>query len=190
MARTRLEPLQAFDQLTSFQLCDPELPRAIPMDAFRRHDRFIVQFDLPGVDPSSVSITHQRNLLQIRAERRPVRERGDEVSLTECPQGVLTRQLYLDESLDPRRLTAHCDRGVVTLTIPIARRARPEHIRLTDTTDVDQAWDPDLAREASFAMPPELGREPDRAAITGGSHSAPTETGLHLRDLDANHHNG
>lgn len=189
MARTRLQPLHAFDQLTSVALRDPELPHAIPMDAFRRNDRFIIQFDLPGVDPSSVVISYQRNMLQIRAERRVVRERGDEVSLTECPQGLLTRQLFLDESLDPRRLTAHFDRGVVTVLIPITRRSKPEQIRLADTGQAGQLHDPDAVTSVApvpQVMAPQInGRPPaqenslrlhDLARASSSTPTEPSET--------------
>ncbi len=40
------------------------------MDAYRRGDRFIVESDLPGVEPASIELTAEQNVLTVRAERR------------------------------------------------------------------------------------------------------------------------
>ena len=46
-------------------------PTAMPMDAYRHVDEFYVHFDLPGIDPDSISLTVEQNVLTVRAERTP-----------------------------------------------------------------------------------------------------------------------
>jgi HSP20 family protein len=103
-------------------------PRAFPMDAYRRGDRFIVEFDLPGVEPASIELTVEQNVLTVRAERRFEPREGDDVVVAERPQGTYARQVFLGDSLDSERLQADCRHGVLTLTIPIAEAAKPRRV--------------------------------------------------------------
>jgi HSP20 family molecular chaperone IbpA len=57
------------------------------MDAYRRGDRFVIEFDLPGVDPASIELTVEQNVLTVRAERRFEPREADEVIVAERPQG-------------------------------------------------------------------------------------------------------
>ena len=47
-------------------------PTAMPVDAYRNGDEFVIAFDLPGVDKDAIDIDIERNVLTVRAERRPV----------------------------------------------------------------------------------------------------------------------
>ena len=51
-------------------------PAAMPMDAYRCGDEFVVCFDLPGVDPDAIELDVERNVLTVKAERRPLSRRG------------------------------------------------------------------------------------------------------------------
>ena len=84
----RFDPFREFDRLTE-QLASTatRVPRAFPMDAYRRGDQFIVEFDLPGVEPASIDLTVENNVLSVRSERRFEPREGDEVLVAERPQG-------------------------------------------------------------------------------------------------------
>ena len=128
----RFDPFRELDRLAQQATFTPNQVRtaAMPMDAYRRGDRFYVHFDLPGVDPASVDLTIEKNVLQVRAERAWRREEGDEVVVTERPQGAFTRQLFLGEGLDPDRIAAAYDQGVLTITIPVAEQAKPRKVEI------------------------------------------------------------
>ncbi len=106
-------------------------PRSFPLDAYRRGDTFILQFDLPGVDSSSIDLTADRNVLTVKGERRFPRQDGDEIVVAERPQGEFTRQLILGETLDTERISARYDDGVLTLHIPLAERAKPRKVEIS-----------------------------------------------------------
>jgi HSP20 family protein len=106
-------------------------PRSFPLDAYRRGDTFILQFDLPGVDASSIDLTADRNVLTVKGERRFPRQDGDEIVVSERPQGEFTRQLILGETLDTERISARYDDGVLTLHIPLAERAKPRKVEIS-----------------------------------------------------------
>jgi HSP20 family protein len=103
---------------------------AIPMDAVRRGDQVFVNFDLPGVDPDSVDVTVERDVLTVSATRRFERSEGDEVLANERTQGTFTRRVLLGDSLDTSRLEAAYDHGVLSITIPVAEKAQPRKINV------------------------------------------------------------
>ena len=106
----------------------------MPMDAYRRNGDFVVHFDLPGVDPASIDLTVEKNVLTVTAERHLPRQEGDEITVSERPQGRFNRQLFLGESLDPDRIKANYDQGVLTLHIPVAERAKPRKVEISAGT--------------------------------------------------------
>jgi HSP20 family protein len=103
---------------------------AMPMDAYRGEDQFVVRFDLPGIDPASIDLTVEKNVLTVRAERSWQPDEGQEVIVQERPQGVFTRQLFLGEALDAEHVEAAYNDGVLTLTIPVAEQAKPRKVNV------------------------------------------------------------
>jgi HSP20 family protein len=109
-------------------------PTAMPMDAYRSGDEFVVAFDLPGVSPEAIELDVERNVLTVKAERRPTVTAEDvEVQVAERPLGVFSRQLFLGETLDTDHIKAEYDAGVLTLRIPVAERAKPRKIEISST---------------------------------------------------------
>jgi HSP20 family protein len=104
---------------------------AMPMDAYRDGDQFFCLFDLPGVDPSSIDLTVEKNVLTVRAERHWEPQEGQEVIVQERPQGVFTRQLFLGEGLDVEHVQATYDMGVLNLVIPVAEQAKPRRVQVS-----------------------------------------------------------
>jgi HSP20 family protein len=94
----------------------------------------VVHFDLPGVDPASIDLTVEKNVLTVTAERHWARQEGDEITVSERPQGRFNRQLFLGESLDPEKIKANYDQGVLTLHIPVAERAKPRKVEISAGT--------------------------------------------------------
>ena len=126
----RFDPFRDVDrEVERFRLSLPRLG-AMPMDAYRRGDTFFVRFDLPGVDPASIDLTVEKNVLTVTAERIWAREEDDEVVVAERPQGKFTRQLFLGETLDTDHLEAHYDGGVLTVTLPVAEKAKARRIEV------------------------------------------------------------
>ncbi len=120
-----------FDRLTARVLENTTRTAGARLDAYREGDVFYVDIDLPGVDPASIDVTVDRRVLTVRAQR--VRPTGDNVRriVTERPTGVVTRQLFLSESLDTDRLEATYDNGVLTLSIPVTEKAKPRKVEVT-----------------------------------------------------------
>ena len=130
----RTDPFRELDRFTQ-QLFGQSgtwsRPAAMPMDAYREGEQFVVHFDLPGVDPSSVDLNVERNVLTVRAERTHSYGEDVELQVAERPRGVFSRQLFLGDTLDADRVEATYAAGVLTLRIPIAERAKPRKIEIT-----------------------------------------------------------
>ena len=131
----RTDPFRDFDRFAQQVFGAPgtwSKPSAMPMDAYRAGDEFVVCFDLPGVDPGAIELDVERNVLTVKAERRPL-PTGDDVRLqvSERPLGVFSRQLFLGDTLDTEHITADYDAGVLTIRIPVAEKAKPRRISIT-----------------------------------------------------------
>jgi len=124
------DPFRAFDRLTSQLVSGRRTPMGMPMDVWQADDGYHVALDLPGVDPASVEITSERNMLTIRANRSAGYEEGHNVLLAERPQGTFTRQLQVGDALDTTKVAATYENGVLTLTIPMAESAQPRRIEV------------------------------------------------------------
>ena len=134
----RTDPFRELDRLTQQVFGNASgtwsRPTAMPMDAWRAGDQFVVAFDLPGVDPAAIELDVERNVLTVKAERRPVHGHDQQVEMqvAERPLGAFSRQLFLGETLDTDHIDASYDAGVLTLRIPIAERAKPRKITITN----------------------------------------------------------
>lgn len=110
-------------------------PSAMPMDAYRDGDQFVVLFDLPGVASDSIELTVERNVLTVRAERRPTVKHDVQMQVSERPLGVFSRQLFLGDTLDTDAINADYESGVLTLRIPVLEKAKPRKIEISSHTD-------------------------------------------------------
>jgi HSP20 family protein len=126
----RTDPFRELDRLTEHVFGTASRPAVVPMDAWREGDKFVVEFDLPGVKPEDVDLNVERNALTVKAER-PVPETKDaELIAAERPRGVFTRQLILGDNLDTEHVQAEYDAGVLRLIIPVAEQAKPRKIQI------------------------------------------------------------
>jgi HSP20 family protein len=126
----RFDPFRELDQVAQQVLRQTPRPGA-PMDAYRHGDQFVVQFDLPGVDPSSIDLTVEKNVLNVTASRQRSFGEGDEVLVAERPQGEFRRQLFLGEQLDTDNIGASYEDGVLTLTLSVAEQAKPRKVEIS-----------------------------------------------------------
>jgi HSP20 family protein len=140
MMLMRTDPFREFDRLAQQMFGSPapgtwSRPAAMPMDAYREGDDFVVEFDLPGVTPDSIDLDVERNVLTVKAERRPQTSDKVEMQVSERPLGVFSRQLFLGDTLETDHIEANYDSGVLTLRIPINEAAKPRKIAITGATE-------------------------------------------------------
>ena len=129
------DPFRQMDRLTNQLLSGTRTPMGMPMDVWQTDDGFHVCLDLPGVDPDSVDITTERNMLTIAAERRAEYQQDQNVLIAERPQGTFTRQLQLGDTVDTENIQASYGDGVLHLTLPMTQAAQPRRVQVrTDSS--------------------------------------------------------
>jgi HSP20 family protein len=126
----RTDPFRELDRLAQQVLGTAARPAAMPMDAWREDQDFVVAFDLPGVNVDSINLDVEQNVLTVRAERPDPAGQDTELIASERPRGVFSRQLILGDTLDTENVKASYDGGVLTVRIPVTEKARPRRIEI------------------------------------------------------------
>ncbi len=132
----RYDPFREMERLTQ-QFLGPwrgtaERPAVMPMDAYRLEDSVVVELDLPGIDPASIDLTVEKDMLTVKAER-PAATGGErrEWFASERAKGTFCRQLFLGQNLNTENIEARYQDGVLTVRIPLGERPRPKRIEVT-----------------------------------------------------------
>ncbi|WP_157129485.1 Hsp20/alpha crystallin family protein [Nocardia amamiensis] len=106
-------------------------PRFMPMDLFKAGDHYVLNADLPGVDPGSIDVSVDSGTLTLRAQRTVPSEEGVQWIASERFAGTFMRQLSLGENVDAEKISATYNNGVLSVTIPIMERAKPRRIAIS-----------------------------------------------------------
>ena len=137
MAMT-FDPFSEIDRLAAGLLQSRPGPRVMPVDLYRDGDRYILSADLPGVDPGSVDIDVDGQLLTIRAQRTAARADGAKWLVQERPAGTYLRQFSSGEGVDSANITASYDNGVLSLVIPVSEKAKPRRIQVLSQNSAEK----------------------------------------------------
>lgn len=129
------DPFRELDRVASSMLDQRQSPRLMPMDLFRDGDHYVLTADLPGVDPGSVDVDVDGQLLTIRAERSARTEEGVQWLARERGTGSYLRQLTLGKDIDTENISAHYENGVLSVMIPVAEKAKPRKIEIATAGD-------------------------------------------------------
>jgi HSP20 family protein len=124
------DPFSEMDRLTSSLLGVRQGPRFMPVDLYREGDRYILNADMPGIDPGSVDVDVDGQLLTIRAQRTAATAEGAKWLAQERPSGSYLRQFSLGDGVDPEQISAHYDNGVLSVILPVSERAKPRKIEI------------------------------------------------------------
>jgi HSP20 family protein len=127
----RFDPFRDFDRLAGELLGTARTPSSMPMDCLRTQGAVIIRFDLPGIDANSLEVSAENDTLTVRAERRRQDPDGAQYLVSERPAGSYGRQLVVSYGLAVDAIEADYSDGVLTLTIPVAERAKPRKIEVT-----------------------------------------------------------
>jgi HSP20 family protein len=119
-----------------FDWLEPPWPSWGPFGAahpFRVEDyteegRYVIRAELPGLDPDKdIEITAEAGILTIRAERQ---EEEKEAHRSEFRYGSLSRSVTLPAGADAGKITASYDQGILQVSVPLPKEAKPETRRI------------------------------------------------------------
>lgn len=131
----RFDPFGDLDALTrsllTGQTGSDRSPRFMPMDLYKVEDHYVLTADLPGVDPGSIDVSVDNGTLTLTAHRTAQPEDSVHWLANERFFGSYRRQLSLGEGIDNSRISATYENGVLSVSIPLAERAKPRRIEVT-----------------------------------------------------------
>jgi HSP20 family protein len=100
-------------------------------DVFEDKEAIKIVAEVPGVQPQDVKLTLENNLLTIRGEKKQeAEERTERVHRYERSYGSFERAFSLPSTVDPDRIRANYEHGILTVTLPKSERARPREIEV------------------------------------------------------------
>jgi HSP20 family protein len=122
------DPFSELDRLTGDLLTFRPGPKFMPVDLYREGGQYVLNADLPGIDPGSVDVDVDGQLLTIRAQRTAAQHEGAKWLTQERPNGTYLRQFSLGDGVDSEKISASYDNGVLSVIIPVSERAKPRKI--------------------------------------------------------------
>jgi HSP20 family protein len=132
------DPFRELDRVAANLLDTRQGPRLMPMDLYREGDHYMLNADLPGVDPGSIDLDVDGQVLTIRAERTARSREGVKWLAHERPYGSFLRQFNLGDGIATDQISATYDNGVLSVMIPVSERAKPRKIEVSASSTPSQ----------------------------------------------------
>ncbi|WP_461170313.1 Hsp20/alpha crystallin family protein [Arthrobacter sp. Z1-15] len=129
----KFDPFRELDRMAGALLDPRQRLRLMPIDLYREGDHYILNADLPGIDPGSVDVDVDGQLLTIRAERTIQASDGVTWLTRERESGSFLRQLNLGQGIDIEGISAKYENGVLSVLIPVSERAKPRKIEVSSS---------------------------------------------------------
>ncbi len=130
------DPFRELDRVAASVRDAQQGPRLMPIDLYRDGDLYVLNADLPGVDPGSIDVDVDGRVLTVRAERTPRSRDGVKWMASERPSGSFYRQFTLSDGIATESISASYDNGVLSVTIPVSERAKPRKVEVQTTEPV------------------------------------------------------
>ena len=130
------DPFRELDRVAASVRDAQQGPRLMPIDLFRDGDTYVLNADLPGIDPGSIDVDVDGRVLTVRAERTPRSREGVKWMASERPSGSFYRQFTLSDGIATESISANYDNGVLSVTIPVTERAKPRKVEVQTTEAV------------------------------------------------------
>ncbi len=111
---------------------DPLIGRALPVDVFESEGEYTIEASLPGVKPEDLQVSATDDTITIRAEIKHTSYETSKGSYLrrERQEGEVYRSVRLATPIDPAKISAHYEHGVLRLTAPKAESAKPRQIEV------------------------------------------------------------
>lgn len=129
------------------------------IDLVDKGDEFLVQCDLPGVDPNDIEVDVDDNVLSIKGRRERTYKVGDGARFQriEREYGEFQRSIALPQDIDTERISAQCGNGVLEVHLPKSEQKQPRRIEVQQGGEEAQAIGQGEQRESSTVESPRGG---------------------------------
>jgi|SRR5436190_11842538 len=104
-------------------------------DIYEADEELVVNLDLPGIDPKMVDVRVENNVLTIRGERQfEQTQKPEAYHRVERSYGAFGRSFTLSTSVNPEKIRASYQSGVLSIVLPKAEAAKPRKIQISTGT--------------------------------------------------------
>ena len=94
------------------------------MEVFERKGQYVIRADVPGIDPKEVEVSILNDALTIKGERKNSHEVKEKESYcSEAAYGRFARRLARPKGIDPEKITARFENGVLEVSVPLPQPA-------------------------------------------------------------------
>ena len=103
------------------------------MDVAEKADAYLINVELPGVEPGQVEINFEQNVLTIRGTKRSSFDTANgeyRVYTAERVSGEFERSVRLPDFVDGERIEATYSHGLLQIVVPKAQAAQPRKIEI------------------------------------------------------------
>ena len=106
------------------------------MEVFEREGQYVIRADVPGIDPKEVEVSILNDALTIRGERKKSHEVKEKESYySEAAYGRFERRLALPKGIDPEKITARFENGVLEISVPLAQSVSGKNFSIKIASD-------------------------------------------------------
>jgi len=102
------------------------------VDIYETKEAYVLEAEMPGVDKNGLEITLEGNVLTFVGRREESCPQGADLVYRESAEADFRRVFELDPAIDPGRIDAKVEQGVLTLTLPKTEKVKPRKIVLSD----------------------------------------------------------
>jgi HSP20 family protein len=108
---------------------------SLPVDITEHDGALYIRASAPGVEPSELNISVEKNVLTIRGEtRQGTTGENEKVYRREVSYGAFARSIRLPEGLDLEQVDADFKNGMVTIKLPRLPEEKPKEIKINVRT--------------------------------------------------------
>ena len=101
-----------------------------PVDVYQTDDELVFKAELPGFDKKEIEISVQDGYLVVKGERKFEEEKGRTYHQVRRQYGRFYRSFRLPSKIDGEKVSAHLEKGLLTVTLPVKQEAKPKLIEV------------------------------------------------------------
>lgn len=107
------------------------LKHLFPVEVTERPDQYLVKLLVPGIDPEQIKVESTHKELIIFAETQPRElEKDESIHLSEFHYGKFSRHLSFPLAINPDKIEAEYEFGILKVRVPKAEAAQRKPIKI------------------------------------------------------------
>ena len=150
---TRWEPLREFSAMQERmnrmnrlfrESYSPEAPEealtttgfAPLVDIYEDEHNITLKIEVPGIDEKDIDVHIENNTLTVHGERKIEKEEKEEnFRRVERQYGSFTRSFTLPTTVDPEKVSANYDKGILKISLAKKAEAKPKQIKVNVSSE-------------------------------------------------------